>query len=414
MIAHHPLHGSGQAALPHLALALGNDAHATQGIRMADGRQRQPASDEAQHAIPKNAAVLAAPRQRAEPESPYLESKVPQRRGVHGHSVISDVSTHHRFQPFAQFGNGFMYASLKPGFHLIQLRLQPFAYRLPQHRKPSIAPLPYADRRKVEKVERLRFPFSTLPLIIDREPTELQQARFLGMQRQVELLHSFREFCPELVGIRFALESNHDVVRESYHDHIAVRTLLTPRLDSRVEYVMKIDVRQERRSTSALGRPLFHTYSFPILQHASIQPLLDEPHDAHRHTSLDFPMRPKATAALGGLGISRFPREESRYVHRVSFRAGRWHTSRYRCTRWDLPLSPTVSASRKKILTRLNTRPARSPVNASTLPLQAAPHDSGPMWVATPLSCDFCIHCNLAGLTGAQENRSWPRLLTTK
>ena len=29
MIAHNPLHGSGQAALPHPALALGEDAHAS-------------------------------------------------------------------------------------------------------------------------------------------------------------------------------------------------------------------------------------------------------------------------------------------------------------------------------------------------------------------------------------------------
>jgi hypothetical protein len=28
MIAHNPLHGSGQAEFPHPALALGNDAHA--------------------------------------------------------------------------------------------------------------------------------------------------------------------------------------------------------------------------------------------------------------------------------------------------------------------------------------------------------------------------------------------------
>ena len=46
---------------------------------------------------------------------------------------------------------------------------------------------------------------------------------------------------------------------------------------------------------------------------------------------------------------------------------------------------------------------ARSPVNASTPPSRAALHDSGPMWVANPLSCDFFIHYNLAGLTGAQE-----------
>ena len=54
----------------------------------------------------------------------------------------------------------------------------------------------------------------------------------------------------------------------------------------------------------------------------------------------------------------------------------------------------------------IGTRPARSPVNASTLPLRAVPHDSGPMWVATPLSCDFFIHYNLAGLTGAQESKN--------
>src|SRR5207244_13434943 len=86
----------------------------------------------------------------------------------------------------------------------------------------------------------------------------------------------------------------------------------------------------------------------------------------HRRTSLDFPTRPKATAALGGLGISRFPSEVSAYVHGVSDRAGLWHTSRYRCTRWGLPLLLTASASRRKFLTRLNTLPARSPVNAST------------------------------------------------
>src|SRR5438094_4438013 len=123
----------------------------------------------------------------------------------------------------------------------------------------------------------------------------------------------------------------------------------------------------------------------------------------HRRASLDFPMRPEATAALGGRGISRFPCEVFPYVLGVSDRAGLWYTSRYRCTRWSLPHTPTASASRSECLSRLNTRPARSPVNASTPPSRAAPHDSGPMWVAIPLSCDFSIHYNLAGFTGAQE-----------
>src|SRR6266566_7071953 len=148
MITHNPLHGSGQAALPHPALTLGDDAHAAQGIGMTDGRQRQPAGDETPHAVPKDAAVLAAPRQRAMPEPSHLESKKSQRRVVHGHSVVADVSTNYRLQPLALFGDGFVHTTLKFGFHLVQLRLQSLAYRLPQHRKPSIAPLLHADMRK--------------------------------------------------------------------------------------------------------------------------------------------------------------------------------------------------------------------------------------------------------------------------
>src|SRR5208282_1790808 len=112
----------------------------------------------------------------------------------------------------------------------------------------------------------------------------------------------------------------------------------------------------------------------------------------HRRASLDFPMRPRTPSVRGEQGISRFPGEVSAYVHGVSDRAGLWRTSRYRCTRCCLPLPPTTSASRSEDLTRLNTRPARSPINASAPPSRAAPHDSGPMWVATPLSYDFCIH----------------------
>ena len=157
MIAHDPLHGSGQAALPHPALGSGNDAHATQGMGMTDRRQWQPAVDKAPHAIPRDATVLTAPRQRALPEPAHLGPKQPQR-------------------------------------------------------------------------------------------------------------------------------------------------------------------------------------------------------------------------------------------HRVSDHAGLWHTSRYRSARFCLSPTSTASASRRVILTGLSTRPARSPVNASRPPLQAAPHDSGPTWVATLLSYDFFIH----------------------
>src|SRR5437773_559246 len=179
MIAHDPLHGSGQADFPHPALALGDNAHAVQGIRMTDGRQRQPASDEPPQAIPKDTSVLATPRQRAMPEPSHSESKKSQRRVVHGHPIIPEVSTHHRLQPLALFGDGFMHAPRKLGFHRVQLRLQSLAYRLPQHRIPSIASLLDADMRKTEEVERFRFHFSTPLPLVDGIRTELQKSRLL-------------------------------------------------------------------------------------------------------------------------------------------------------------------------------------------------------------------------------------------
>src|SRR5216683_1462233 len=112
-----------------------------------------------------------------------------------------------------------------------------------------------------------------------------------------------------------------------------------------------------------------------------------------RRTSLDFPTRPAAPSAAGELRASRFSCEVFPYVHGVCDRAGPGRISRYRCARWCLALISTASASRSvPSLSRLNTRPARTPVNASTLPLRATSHDSGPLWVASPSTCDSFIH----------------------
>src|SRR5712692_4285840 len=239
MVTHNPLYGSGQAGLPHPALTLGDNAHAPQGLRMtrAGGRQpavdqaphpaltlgdnahapqgirmtraggRQPAVDQAPHPVPKHADFLAASQERAMPEPTYLEPKRVQRRAVGRHSVITNVSTHDRSQPLAHFRNGIMHAPFEFGFHLAQLRLQPFANRLPQDREASVAPLLPATVREDEEVERLRFPFSALLPVFGRERSELQQSRFLGMQLQAELPHSLDQFCPEPYGIRFRLEA---------------------------------------------------------------------------------------------------------------------------------------------------------------------------------------------------------------
>jgi hypothetical protein len=180
---------------------------------MIDHHRRQPVSDKAPHAIPSEATVLASSRQRAMPEPAYLMPEQMQGRLVHGHAVIPDVSTHHRRQPLALFGNGVMHAPLQLGFHRVELGLQPLANCLPKHGVHSVSPLLHTDVRKAEEVERLRLPFSAPSSVLDRKRTKLQQPRLDGMQFEVELAHTLREFVTKLLSISFGLEPNHESSR---------------------------------------------------------------------------------------------------------------------------------------------------------------------------------------------------------
>jgi hypothetical protein len=62
-------------------------------------------------------------------------------------------------------------------------------------------------------------------------------------------------------------------------------------------------------------------------------------------------------------------------------------------------------------LSRLNTLPACSPVNASRAALRLPAHDSGPGWLATPYLFDSCIRDFTPVYPGALQLRSKTRLV---
>ena len=54
-----------------------------------------------------------------------------------------------------------------------------------------------------------------------------------------------------------------------------------------------------------------------------------------------------------------------------------------------------VVGTRDILLSRLDSWPVRSPVDASPPSLRASAHDSGPMWIATPSSWRTCTDYSL-------------------
>ena len=180
---------------------------------MIHPRRRQPTVDQATHPAPGDTAVLAAARKRSMPEPAYSEPERAQRRAVHGHSVIADVSTYDRVQPLAHFRDGIVHAPPEFAFHLIQLRLHPLTNRLPQHREVPVAPLLPADMREAKEIERFRLPFSAPLSVSSRARSEFQKPRLVGMQLKLELPKPLGKFRPKPLRIRFALESNHESSR---------------------------------------------------------------------------------------------------------------------------------------------------------------------------------------------------------
>src|SRR5881396_3672415 len=228
-IARNPLHGSGRAALPHPALASGDDAKSPQGIGMTYARRGQPPLDEPAHPLPGDVPCVTAPRERAVPEPAHLEPKHGDRRAVHGHPVVTSVPTHNLTQPCAHHRDRLVQPSLQLGFHLTELRLHPLPDRLPHHREPSTPLLP-ADVREAEEVERLRLPRAGALSVLGREGPEFQQPRLLGVQLQAELCEPLTQVSQKPLGLRPVLEPHDEVVRVPHDDHVAAGLRLPPPL----------------------------------------------------------------------------------------------------------------------------------------------------------------------------------------
>ena len=253
MVTHNPLHGSGQAALPHPALALGDDAKPHEWIGVTDAGEWQPARGVLREAAPWHSALLAAALEHPFPDLTDCIAEGGERRSIHGHSVVAEVTRDDRTQVGADLRDGVVQTSLQFDSHRLKLRLPPLAHRLPQHREPTLPGLP-ADMREAQKVEALRFPVAAVSPILVRVAAEFDEPCLVGMQPEAELRESFAEFREESLGLFTMLEPNDEVVGKAHDDHVPARLLLSPSLDPQVEYVVQVDVGQDRRNAAALDR----------------------------------------------------------------------------------------------------------------------------------------------------------------
>src|SRR5215213_10204788 len=278
-ITSHPLHRSGRALLTHPALALGDDAKATRGIRVMQHWSWQPKINQAAHPLPRQACLLASSPQRPIPSASDVEPKHRQRTQVRRHPVITVVARDHRAQPSTHLRHRIVQPLAQFHFDFLQLSAFPLTHRPPQHRELPLSRLA-TDMREAKKVEALGFPLCTRFSLLDRKATKLNHARFLGMQFQFELGEALCQFMMKLLSVLLVLKAHHEVISPADHYHRAFGLCLTPVLHPEVKHVVQVDVGQQRRGTAALWRSFFAARPLSFFQHARVQPLTDEPHHA--------------------------------------------------------------------------------------------------------------------------------------
>src|SRR5665213_536119 len=288
IIAEHPLHRSGRAALPHPAPTLGSDAQAHEWVRVADASGRKPSGDHGPHPTPGQVITLTATAQHRPPHATDRQTEGTDCGAVHRDAVITHVTENNRAQILANLGDGVVHASFEFGFHRLQLRLPPFAHRLAQHREAALARLPATVREAQEVKAPRRTPITAFLSVRPCKTAELDQSRLLGMQFRTEVREPLAQLPEEPLCLDSMLEPNDNIISKTYHDDITASLLLSPSLDPQVEHIVQVDVGQQRTHTATLNRTDLTLYSLAILKHTGTEPFLEQPHDALVcHTMLD-------------------------------------------------------------------------------------------------------------------------------
>src|SRR5262249_9638674 len=150
-------------------------------------------------------------------------------------------------------------------FQLLELGPHALAPRAAPHRElPLLSPR--AVMREPEEVEGLWLPRAAASSCGCRKAAELDQARLLTGPLQVELSQPLLQLPSKALGIGPGLKTEDEVVGVAHDDHIVAGLRPSPALDPEVEYVVQVDVGEQRTDAAPLRGPTLHPSPFPVLQ----------------------------------------------------------------------------------------------------------------------------------------------------
>src|SRR4051812_29847773 len=150
--------------------------------------------------------------------------------------------------------------------------------------RPSAPPRPLPEVGEAEKVEapRLLVRLRSSGPRSRTGPFETHQTGLVGVEAQAVLAESLRQHLQYPPSIALQLEGQHEVIGKADQKRCPLQPGLHHRLKPRVQHLVKVDVRQERRDDSALrcsggrmaeGSPFHHSRLQPLVKDAAYHPV---------------------------------------------------------------------------------------------------------------------------------------------
>src|SRR2546425_2531991 len=234
------------------------------------GRRQGEAFQQRVESLPCQSA-LTPPAQYAIPAAPYRVVKAIQAWPVARQPVVGVVPSQHTAEPAMLRLNRRVHAAPQLRLHVLHLPTDSPAFGPPlDHKAPVSAPSAVVDES--EKRKRTRSPCVARSSVLGHEFPELDEARLVPVECQLELPQPLPERHQHLPCVRLALKAHHEVVRVAHETDSPVPRLPPPLLDPQVERVMQKDVRQERTDPRPLWRPLYRLPPLQAFHHAGSQP----------------------------------------------------------------------------------------------------------------------------------------------
>lgn len=161
-------------------------------------------------------------------------------------SMIIQPSPHNAPQPTTRFAHRTVHSLSQFRFDLPQCGTHAFGHRMSMDREPAALASLGTLVREAKEVESFGPALAASCTTFARIATELDQTRFAFVELQselgkprVEVLQTRRRLAP-------GLETDHEIIRIPYDNHIAATAVFPPPLDPQVKHIVQEDVREER------------------------------------------------------------------------------------------------------------------------------------------------------------------------